>query len=91
MRRAPQAIRPPDLPGGLAHAEVAALEALDLEGARVEGAALTQQRAGRVRLDGVHLVRSALIGPADVRGLIVSREQAAVLAQLFGLVLREPV
>ncbi len=30
------------------------------------------------------------VGANDIRGLVVNREQATVLSQLFGLVVRDP-
>jgi uncharacterized protein YjbI with pentapeptide repeats len=47
----------------------------------------------RARLQGVDVSASTLsevrVGAADVRGLVVNRDQATALAQLFGLVVRD--
>lgn len=53
-------------------------EGVDLIGAKLQGADVSTSTLRGVRA-----------GPGDVRGLIVNREQATVLSQLFGLVIRE--
>ncbi len=54
------------------------LHGSDFTGAKLQGADVSTSSLGEIRA-----------GPGDVRGLVVNREQAAVLAQLFGLVLRD--
>jgi uncharacterized protein YjbI with pentapeptide repeats len=54
------------------------LHGVDLVGANLNGADVRSSAFRELRL-----------GVRDVRGLIVNREQAAVLAQLFGLVVRD--
>ncbi len=55
-----------------------AMEGVDLTRAKLHGADVSTSTLGQVR-----------VGAGDVRGLIVNREQAAALSQLFGLVLRD--
>jgi uncharacterized protein YjbI with pentapeptide repeats len=54
------------------------LEGIDLTGAKLAGADVSSS-----------VLRDARVLPANVRGLVVNREQAAVLSQLFGLVVRD--
>jgi uncharacterized protein YjbI with pentapeptide repeats len=54
------------------------LQGIDLTGAKLHGADVSSSSLIEVR-----------VRPEDVRGLVVNREQAAVLSQLFGLVLRD--
>jgi uncharacterized protein YjbI with pentapeptide repeats len=54
------------------------LQGVDLTGANLQGADVSTST-----LNAVH------VEARDVRGLVVNREQAAVLSQLFGLVLRD--
>jgi uncharacterized protein YjbI with pentapeptide repeats len=54
------------------------LHGSDFTGAKLAGADVSTSSLGEIR-----------VGAGDVRGLAVNREQAAVLAQLFGLVLRD--
>jgi uncharacterized protein YjbI with pentapeptide repeats len=54
------------------------LRGTDFTGAKLQGADVSSSSLGEIR-----------IGAGDVRGLVVNREQAAVLSQLMGLVLRE--
>jgi uncharacterized protein YjbI with pentapeptide repeats len=51
---------------------------IDLSGAKLHGADVSTSALSEVR-----------VGASDVRGLVVNREQAAVLSQLFGLVIRD--
>ena len=73
------------------------LREADFHGADLRGASFVDcdlERADftRAKLQGTDVSRSNLRGvtvsASDVRGLIVSREQASVLAALFGLVIR---
>jgi uncharacterized protein YjbI with pentapeptide repeats len=52
------------------------LKGVDFTGAKLHGADVSTSSLSEVR-----------VGAGDVRGLVVNREQAAVLSQLFGLVL----
>jgi uncharacterized protein YjbI with pentapeptide repeats len=54
------------------------LKGADLTGAKLHGADVSSSSLSEIR-----------IGAGDVRGLIVNREQATVLSQLFGLVVRD--
>ena len=54
------------------------LRGADFTGAKVQGADVSSSSLGEIH-----------IGAGDVRGLVVNREQAAVLSQLMGLVLRD--
>jgi uncharacterized protein YjbI with pentapeptide repeats len=54
------------------------LQGADLTGAKLAGADVSSSSLRQVR-----------VGAGDVRGLVVSREQAVALAQLFGLVVRD--
>jgi len=55
----------------------------DLKGADFVGAKLSRVDVSTSSLNEIR------IGAGDVRGLVVNREQATVLAQLFGLVVRD--
>jgi uncharacterized protein YjbI with pentapeptide repeats len=54
------------------------LKGADFTGAKLHGADVSTSTLSDVR-----------VGAGDVRGLVVNREQAATLSQLFGLVLRD--
>jgi uncharacterized protein YjbI with pentapeptide repeats len=74
------------------------LEEADFQGADLTGTTfvdcdLRGADFGRAKLQGVDVSSSRLselrVGPGDVRGLVVNRDQAAALAKLFGLVVRD--
>jgi len=54
------------------------MHGVDLTNAKLQGADVRSSLLNEVR-----------VGPTDVRGLIVNKEQASVLAKLFGLVVRD--
>lgn len=74
------------------------LEEADFRGADLTGTSFVNCELrgadfGRAKLQGADVSTSRCsdirIAPGDVRGLVVNREQAAVLATLFGLVVRD--
>jgi uncharacterized protein YjbI with pentapeptide repeats len=74
------------------------LEEADFRGADLTGVSflsceLRGADFGRAKLQGADVSTSRLndvhVGASEVRGLVVNREQAAVLAKLFGLVVRD--
>ncbi len=74
------------------------LEEADFRGADLTGTSfvdceLRGADLGRAKLQGADVSSSRIgdihVGPGDVRGLVVNREQAAALAKLFGLVVRD--
>jgi hypothetical protein len=77
-------VKPPSLAKNLAQGSLEQLDDAEIEGVRLEAVAHAKATAQRARFDGV--VR---LSARDVRGLVVTRDQAAVLAQLFGLVVRD--
>jgi uncharacterized protein YjbI with pentapeptide repeats len=54
------------------------LSGTDFSGAKLRGADMSTSTLGEIR-----------VGAGDVRGLVVNREQAAMLSRLLGLVLRD--
>ncbi len=54
------------------------MQGVDFSGAKLQGVDVSRSKLGEVR-----------VGAGDVRGLIVNQEQATVIAQLFGLVVRD--
>jgi uncharacterized protein YjbI with pentapeptide repeats len=71
----------------------AAFVGADLTGTTFVGCDLRGVDFSKAKLQGVDVRSSTLkevsVGAGDVRGLVVNKEQASVLAQLFGLVVRE--
>ncbi len=74
------------------------LEEADFRGADLTGTTfvncdLRGADFGRAKLQGADMSSSRCndirIAPGDVRGLVVSREQAVALAKLFGLAVRD--
>ena len=71
----------------------AAFVGADLTGTTFIGCELRGVDFTKAKLQGADVRSSTLqqvsVGAGDVRGLVVNKEQASVLAQLFGLVVRE--